>query len=339
MNQMRMNRSWHLAVLPVLLWLLFGARVVAAQTKVSIVNLIVSSSHLPLWIAQEQGLFARQGVDAEILIVEAASLRIGAEIPFGVIGVPAMISAAAAGRELKLLLTLDAARVTGHLMAGRDIKTPDALRGKRFGVNRIGTGAWIHSMLALNHLGLDAKRDGISFVELGSLPRLVQALEAGSIDAVVVDPGQSAQLRGKGFSLLLDMYPANILGVQSGLVVAGAYLRAHPDVVEKVVAGLIEGIGFSLAPRNEEVVRRTLMARMQISVPAAAESGYRNFLARANRKPYASVAAMQNMQRVMALNDPKVLSVKVEELADDRFVRQLDESGAIDRLYTGYGVR
>jgi NitT/TauT family transport system substrate-binding protein len=277
-------------------------------------------------------------VDVEILILKDASRRIAGDIPFGVIGIPAAISAASEGRKLKVLVTLDAARVTGHLMARNDIKTPDALRGKRLGVNRIGTGAWIHSILALDHLGLDPKRDGISFVEIGSVPQLVQALEAGGIDAVVVDPGQSAQLRGKGFSLLLDMYPANISGVQSALVVAGAYLRDHPDVVEKVVAGLVEGIGFSLAPQNETTVRKTLMARMKISTPAAAESGYRNFLSRANRKPYASITAMQNMQRVMALNDAKVLNVKIEDLADDRFVRKLDESGAIDRLYESYGV-
>ena len=205
-------------------------------------------------------------------------------------------------------------------------------------MGRIGAGYWIHSILALNHLGLDPERDRISFVELGSVPQLVQALEDGRIDAVVIDPGQSAQLRGKGFSLLLDMHPENILGVQSALVVAGSYSRQYPDVVEKVVGGLVDGIAFSLAPQNEETVRRTLMSRMNISVLAAAESGYRSFLSRANRKPYASITAMQNMQRVMALNDAKVLNVKIEDLADDRFVRKLDESGAIDRLYESYGV-
>ena len=41
----------------------------------------------------------------------------------------------------------------------------------------------------------------------------------------------------------------------------------------------------------------------------------------------------------MALNDPSVLNVKIEDLADDRFVRKLDESGAIDRLYESYGVK
>src|SRR5712691_4539519 len=206
MKRMKMNPFWRLPVFIALLWLLPGAQVTSAQTKVSIVNLIVSSSHLPLWIAHEQGLFARQGIDVEILIVEgvSASRRIAGDIPFGVIGIPAAISAVSEGRDLKVLVTLDAARVTGHLVARRDIKTPDALRGKRCGVNRVGTGAWIHSVLALDHLGLDPKRDGISFVEIGNVPQLVQALEAGGIDAVVIDPGQSAQLTGKGFSLLLD---------------------------------------------------------------------------------------------------------------------------------------
>lgn len=330
---------WFVALLGGLLWLLPGAHAAAPTTAV-IANLIVGSNLLPLWIAHDQGLFAKEGIDAQLLLVEGdVSRRIGDGVPFGVIGIPAAILAVSEGRDLKVLVTLDAARVTSHLVAARNVKTPDALRGKRFGVGRIGAGLWIHSILALDHLGLDPKRDGISFVELGSVPQLVQALEDGRIDAVVIDPGQSAQMRGKGFSLLLDMYPANISGVQSVLVVAGAYLREHPDVVEKVVAGLIEGIAFSLAPQNHETVRQTLMARMKISAPAAAESGYRTFLSRANRKPYASIPAMRNMQRVMALHDAKVLNVNVEDLADDRFVRKLDDSGAIDRLYESYRVK
>jgi len=110
-------------------------------------------------------------------------------------------------------------------------------------------------------------------------------------------------------------------------------------VVEKVVAGLIDGIGFSLGPGNEETVRKILMSRMKISAPRAAEIGYRSFLERANRRLYASVPAMRNMQRVMALNYPKVLDVKIEDLVDHRFVRKLDDSGAIDRTYESYGVK
>ena len=333
-----MNSLWRVAFLIALLWL-SGAKLAFAQTKVSIASLIVNSSYLPLWVAHEHGLFAKQGIDAQILILEAAFRRIGSEVPFGVVGIPAAMLALAEGQDLKVLLPIDTPRVTAHLVAARDIKTPEALRGKRFGTATIGAGAWIHSILALDHLGLDPKRDGISLIEIGGVAQQVQALEAGRIDAVVIEPGQSAQLTAKGFSLILDMYPANISGVQSALVVTGPYLREHPDVVEKVVAGLLEGFAFSLAPRNEETVRKTMMARMNLSAPAAVESAYRSFLLRANRKPYPSIEAMQNMQRVIGLADPRVLNIRIEDFADDRFVRKLDTSGEIDRLYERYGVK
>ena len=322
-----------------LLCLLSVPLVVSAQRTVSIANLIVSSAHLPLWIAGDNGLFAEHGIVAEIRIVNDAIHAITPDTPFGVIGVPAAISAMAEGRDLKVVATLDSARVTGQLVAGRDIKTPGDLRGKRIGVNRVGTGSWIHSILALNHLGLDPTRDEISFVEILSVPQRVQGLEAGVIDATVVDPGQSVQLRTKGFNLLLDMYPADIQGVQSALVVDGEYSRQNPHVVERVVATLIEGMAYSLAAQNADTAQKTLAARMKISAPAAAASAYRDFVWRANRKPYPSVTAMQNMQRVMALNDPKVLDVKIENLIDDTVVRQLDASGHIDRVYVRHGVK
>ena len=332
MKQTKMNSAWYFAVFVTLLGL---ARVASAQTKVSISHIVISPVQVPLWIAHEQGLFTKQGIDAQ-LIHEVTT----GDFQFRVFGTPATIAAAAGGRDLKVLAALDSGRVTSHLVARPDIKTPDDLRGKRFGVTRIGTGFWIFSVLALDHLKLDPKRDRIDFVEVGGdVPQLVQGLETGKIDAAMLDPAQSTQLKGKGFSLLLDMYPANISAVQQVLVVNGTYFREHPDVVEKVVAGLVEGIGFSLSPPNKETVLKTLMARLKISDSAAAESGYQNFLSRVNRKPYASVATMQNVQRVMVLNDAKVLNVKVEELVEDRFVRKLDQSGVIDRLYQSYGVK
>src|SRR5437667_12845932 len=111
MKARTLNPFLHLVVVIGLLWLLSGAQGVSAQMKVSIANLIVSSSHLPLWIAHEQGLFAKQGIDAQILILEGASRRIAGDIQFGVVGIPAAMQAVAEGRDLKVLVSLDTARV------------------------------------------------------------------------------------------------------------------------------------------------------------------------------------------------------------------------------------
>jgi len=331
-------------ILTIAFLVLLNAQITAAQPKVSILHVVIGPKQVPLWIAHEQGLFAKHGIDVHLGLFDPrlpGHRQLSSDSPFGALGLPVAIAGATEGRDVKLLVAFNSAgAATAHLVTAPGIKTADDLRGKRFGTNRIGTGFWVAAILALEHLGLDPLRDRISFVEIGGggLP-LVQALEAGKIDAVVLDPAQGAVLKAKGFSLVLDMSATSIPGVQDALAVAGPYLRAHPDVVAKVVAGLVEGIAFSLSPRNKEVVLKTLMGRLNISTAAAAEVAYQEVLARVTLKPYVSVAVAQRYQRALAVNDPKVLSVKVEELLDERFVRQLDENGAMDRLYDSYGLK
>ena len=46
---------------------------------------------------------------------------------------------------------------------------------------------------------------------------------------------------------------------------------------------------------------------------------------------------MRNIQRLMALHNPKVAGVRVEELIEPRFIRKLDESGYIEKVSATYG--
>jgi ABC-type nitrate/sulfonate/bicarbonate transport system substrate-binding protein len=146
--------------------------------------------------------------------------------------------------------------------------------------------------------------------------------------------------QGEGLLPRSRMASAGIQGVQSGLAVDAAYLREHPEVAQRMVDAMVEGLAFSLPPANEQVVRRVLASRMNLeNAPAAVEAGYRSFVARANRKFQATIPAIETMQRVMSRADRKLLDVKVGDLVDDRFVRQLEESGAAEKLFRDYGVR
>jgi hypothetical protein len=40
---------------------------------------------------------------------------------------------------------------------------------------------------------------------------------------------------------------------------------------------------------------------------------------------------MRNIQRLMALYNPKVAGVRVEELIEPRFIRELDEAASLKR--------
>jgi len=341
MKQTKKNSVSHLAVFVALLWLLASAEVASAQIKVNIVHPgAVGAAAVPLPIAHEQGLFAKHGIETKLVFRPGAgTARLTEEDPFGYIGAPFALQQAMRGTKLKILASVTTGRLSNHLVARPDIRKPEELRGKRFGVLGLGTGIWINTVLALEHLGLDPKRDNISILEVGNLPQMAQALEAGRIDAAVLSPAQSSQLKQKDFTVLLDLYQANLYGPQNAVAVTESYLRQYPDVVEKVVAAMVESLAFSLSPKNKSTVLKTIMKEFNISEPAAAEEGFQQFFHTVNRKPYPTVDRLKNMQRVMALHDPEMLKLKVEDVIEDRFVRKLDESGVIDRLYSTYEVK
>jgi hypothetical protein len=58
-----------------------------------------------------------------------------------------------------------------------------------------------------------------------------------------------------------------------------------------------------------------------------------------DRRPYANPAGVTNVVRLMKRTNPKVESVKPENLIDDRIMKKLDQSGFIDEILTKYGVK
>ena len=81
------------------------------------------------------------------------------------------------------------------------------------------------------------------------------------------------------------------------------------------------------------------MKNLRMNDQPAAEEGYQDQLLTLSRKPYPSLEGLRNAQRLMALQNPKIGSLKIDELVDSRFVRKLDENGFIDRLYSTQSSR
>ena len=293
---------------------------------------------LPRWISQEQRFFMKHGVGAEQVFVRSSPVLTAAlvagGIHVGIIGGNPILSAASGGADLKIVATL-ASRASVDLVVRPGIKSAKELRGKRVGVQSIGGTVWLYTVLGLEQLGLDLHRDKILTPVIGEYAILAQALEAGTIDAVFISiPAFSQRLKQKGFPILAEL---NLPVAGSVVVVTSAYLQQHSDRVENVLKALMEGLAFILTPKNKVTVLETLMKRYKISDPTLVEGTYQQLLKELNRKPYPSIEGMQNIQRMMQSSNPRLGDVKVADLTDSSFVRKLDESGFIDRLYATYG--
>ena len=307
-----------------------------APVHVNIGTASVTSSALTLWIAQEQGIFRKYGVETQTILMRGGptlvtSLVTG-DIHLGFTTGVSVLGAAAQGTDIKML-TSTSNKVSWKLMVKPQIKSAQDLRGKRIGVQSIVGSTWMNSMLALEVLGLEPKRDKISFLSTGDPVTMSHALEAGRIDGAVLDPTLSRSLSGKGFLTLVDLAHENVFFPGLGLGAMGAYLDQHAPVVEKVVTALTESIAFVLNPAHKPLVLASIVKNLRLREPSLAEESYQDQMLLLLRKPYPSVEGLRNAQRLMALQNPKIASLQIEEIVDPRFVQKLDKSGFIDRLY------
>ena len=115
--------------------------------KVAIMNAV---HDLPVLVARDRGFFTKYGVTADTIFVRGAPTLVAAmqanEIDVGYTGGTAVVGAVANGADLKVLSAFTN-RVTYDLMVRPGIKTPEDLRGKKFGIQSIGGTVWMVTVI------------------------------------------------------------------------------------------------------------------------------------------------------------------------------------------------
>jgi ABC-type nitrate/sulfonate/bicarbonate transport system substrate-binding protein len=312
-----------------------------AAAKIAISFAGMNPRQTPLWIAQEQGFFAKHGVDADVVFIRTGPIQVAAvstgatQIAYA--GAASTLGAVGSGTDLRAIASFTN-KLTYALMARPEIKKAEDLRGRRLGVQAIGGSVWMGAVLALEYLGLDPRRDNINILSIGDQTVAAQALEAGTIDATPLDGIFSRKLKQKGFSVVAELADTKIPYVSNIIVGSRGRFQQQPDLAENLLKALIESLAFILAPANKAAVINTIMKRLRISDAAVAEQGYRDLVQVSDQKPYVSIEGMRNIQRLVKIHNPVVGNVKIEDLIDNRPLKKLEDSGFLQRTYSAYGV-
>ncbi len=321
---------------------LYAATGPMAATNLAIGYSTINPRITPLWIAQEKGYFQRYGIDTTLVFVRntpllVASMKSGS-IPVAYGGGSGILNASVIETDLKILATFTG-KMTNNLVARPGIKTAKELRGKVLGVQSIGGTNWMAALLWLEQLGLDLRRDNITIQPIGDQIVRSQALETGKVDAAAIDTVFSKKLEQRGFTILGDAHKITIPFTGVDIVSTRAYIGEQQGTVENILKALLESLAYVLAPKNQPAVLELIMKRLRISDAAPAEEGYQDLVRNMARKPYPAIDGLRNIQRLTKAQNPRIAEVNVEDLVDNRFMRKLDESGFIDRLYGTSGNR
>ena len=290
---------------------------------------------LALWLGREQGFFRKHGVNVELIAIRTGGQTVTAlasgdvQMAFTIPG--SVLSAFAGGIDVAFFGGI-VNRADGDFVVAPSIRKVEDLKGKKLGVQSIGGGVWSLSMLALEHLGLEPTRDKITLLVLGDQAVLTQAMATGRIDAAYLGYTFSALLKEKGFPVLLDIGRAPIPYQGLALAARRSYLKQNPQVVDSILRGVLESVAFIQNPIHREVVVRSLAKNLRLTNAKDAESGYEvlQWLYSLDIRP--NVKGIQNMQRLLAMTNPKVAGVKLEDVVYEAAVERIQQSAFYDEL-------
>jgi ABC-type nitrate/sulfonate/bicarbonate transport system substrate-binding protein len=291
----------------------------------------------PLWLAQDLDFFGKYNLAAQIVLVRnnqmlAAGLGAG-DIDIGYTGGTTVLGAAAAGVELRLIAGF-VSRGRGYLVVRPDIKKAADLAGKRIGVQSIGGTLWMYVILTLEQLGLDTVRDNIRLLVIGDQTIIARALETQIVDAAVLTtrtyiPG----LKQKGFSVLNEVTPAM---AATGIVTRKTYLQKNPEILENIMKAMIEAEHYMMSPGGKTQSIKTIMSHLKLTEIAVAEEGHADAIKDFDPKPVPSIEGLKNMQRLLAMQNPRLADVNAASLIDLTLMRKLEDSGFFAQLQTRY---
>lgn len=284
-----------------------------------------------LFVAKDAGIFQKHGLDAQVINVRSGPVGMSAlaagETQFHVgSATGASIGAMAGGLDLTFIAGL-INKLDGTFITAPNIRSPGDLKGKKIGVQSIGGGVWMFTMLAFEHWGLNPERDNIQFRVIGDQSVIAQALTQNVVDAAYLGYTFGAQLERQGYRVLADLAKLGIPYQGLGVMARRSLVDRSPDLVERTLKSMVEAVKFINTPENKNAVVRSLVKNLRLQKTEDAEAGYEMMKTLYDRRIYPNVDGLQNVIRILGKSSEQIRRVKVEEIVDDRIVKKLEKEG------------
>jgi len=284
------------------------------------------------WVAREQGLFAKNNVELEpvfIIASRAAQAMLAGEVHVGLIGPTHVANAVAAGGDLVMFMG-NQNSVRYQLVVHPSIKRAEDLKGKRVAIGASAGGlASLGAHVALDHLGLNPKRDNITLLLTGEEPLRVAALQSGNAQATLLAPEMTKQIGGQGFAVLVDMGQLNIPFQASGMVTTRKILRNDAPMIERVGRATLDAVNYIRNPANKKSVVQTMIKQLRLASAERAEPFYAQLVEELPRNICPTASGVRSILKLMVelgIN-PKAAALKAEDVIDLGLCKRLGGDG------------
>lgn len=215
-----------------------------------------------------------------------------------------------------------------------------------------GSHPGLNDWLFLKQRGLDADRDEVEIVnqihhrkgamdpssmadpEGWTLPPLWQVVKEGGADAAFLTPPASVFAQQAGLKVI-DIEPLPMIWFTT-ISTSLNFAQKHPELVERFLKGMIEGIHFFKTRPKEsiKIIQEFHTLEGKMTLEQAAET-WRDLAPVLEPKLFPSLRAIGNVYEEAVKQDKDALRINPMELWDLHYVRHLDDIGFVEGLYKG----
>ncbi len=295
----------------------------------------------PMWVAVDKGLFKKHGLDVRMLQVRSGQINITALMSGDVQAIWPAVSSVLSGVSGGAKIGCVASpfnRITRELIVRREIDSLAGLREKVFGVQSIGGGFWLQTMIVLDRLGLDPDKHGLKMRIIGDEPTILQALLASNIDAAVITYASAGVAKRAGFRSLVNTAELRVPYQGVGICTRSDLVANSPDLILRLVKGMVESVVFIQDPRNKRDVMEVLKKNLRLSTDGDAETSYNSLRLVATLDVAPDPEAWRNIQKFVSRVSPKVAQLDIHQIINGSFVKTLEETGFLPEARKKLGL-
>ena len=286
---------------------------------------------VPIWVGAEKGLFRKYGIDLRALQTRSGPIMMATLVSGGtplVWSAPSSaLSTTASGLKLRCF-AVGNNRVPREVIVRKGIETLEDLRGKTFGVQSIGGGFWMSTMVVLDALGIDPDKYKLNMRVIGDTGTVTQALITGNVDAMVVPYSFSDMAKRAGANSLADAGKLNITYQATVMCAQKDSTAISGEAMIALTKGIVDALAYILDPANKRDVSEVLKKNLRLSKDEDVEASYRVArLQMPNLDIAPNLEAWRVVKRLVAKVNPKVADVDLEQVIDTGPAQNLESTG------------
>jgi ABC-type nitrate/sulfonate/bicarbonate transport system substrate-binding protein len=316
--------------------LLAGSFCFAAATlePVTIGYSSFSGAYVPLWVAVEEHLGRKHGLDLKAIYagrIRPQQLLASGEVPFVIAtGTGALTSHILGVKDQVILLTF-INKVNSAMFTRSEIKSAEDLRGKTVATGRPGAfGDTMVRYVLRAKLGLVPDRD-VKMLPMGEAQLAFPALERGIVQAASLTIPFTLIAKKMGYRELVDYDKAGVIYPYNTVTALRQTAAKHPDLTERLLKTMIEGIHFFKTDKEKSLA--VMKKYMRGASDDILEETYQYTKANVEEVPTPSLDVIKAALEILSYQYPQAKDTDPTLIIDPSIMKRIEQSGFIKALY------